>query len=309
MLAYTRALAAAALFSLNGPIAVYLLNKGLSPAVILAARFWVAWAGLTIAFALARTAPGRIEGGLRVIGPFAAMVICSHFVFLVAVRVLPIANVAILVYSAPAILVLYEAIQHRKAPSARLLAALLLALVGALLVLQPQGGEPISVQVVLLAVALPGSYAAYMTLAARMPASVDSTTLLWWTWLGATIIAAPMAILQVPTISFDSAVPILYLGLLGTLGSFLLIIAAVRRAPPSRVAIVAVAEVPLAAFAAFALLGQRLALMQLLGGLVVAVAVAIIYLSRPAVVIHGTVDRAASPEHFVREPQDSDYVR
>lgn len=309
MIAYTQALAASALFALNGTIAVLLLGGGVSPGFILAGRFWIAWAGLSVAFVLAGTRPSPIADGFRSIGPFAASVICSHLVFLLALTAMPVAQVLILVYIAPAILVVHESAKHRAMPSFWLVAAVALALVGAVLVLQPSEVEGISLQLLVLALALPISYAAYMTLAGRMPASIESRSLLWWTWCGAALVSAPLAIVQIPSVSALTGIALLYLGLLGTLGAFMLIIAAVRRAAPSRIAVVGVAEVPLASAYAFAFLGQTLNVVQVVGAFLVALAVAIIYMRRQVSESAAILGGAQTPPDFGESAPESDTVR
>jgi drug/metabolite transporter (DMT)-like permease len=278
--AYLAALAAAFLFAFNGIVILPLARAGLVPMLLLACRFWLAWLGLTAFFVVWRRRPHGIRGHFKLIVAFAALLSVTHLSFLIAVAVLPIAVVLMIGYTAPALLLAVESLVMRQRPNAPTTAAFILALFGAALVIQPAPGQQMPVVGVSMAVLQTFAYAAYLWLAGRVPRELDTRTLLWWTWLFASLGTAPFALLNLSRVGAGQPFLLLYLGLGGTLLAFLLIIAAVRRMQASRVAIVAIAEVPIAAVSAFVFLGQSLGVLQILGGVGVAAAVALIYLGR-----------------------------
>ncbi len=266
------------MFGLNGVAVVPLSNAGLHPMLLLASRFWLAWVGLSVLFLLWRRRPRGLHAHFGRIVAFAALLTVTHLGFLVAVSIVPVAVAVMVGYTAPVLLLAVESLALRRRPSAAVLSALLLALVGAAMVVQPTTGQQIPI-LGLLALGLHTfAYAGYLWLAGRVPPELDSPALLWWTWLIASVGSTPFAIVQLNQLSAADPVLLLYLGVGGTLIPFLLLIYAVRRAPVPRVAIVAVAEVPFAAIGAFVLLGQALGPAQILGGTAVAASIGLISL-------------------------------
>jgi drug/metabolite transporter (DMT)-like permease len=280
---YFYALAASVLFALNGTVVTLLLRQQVGVGGILAGRFWIAFVALTVVCLVKGRSPLHVPGGLQLVVPFSVSVIASHLVFVLALSLMQVATAIVLVYTAPALLVLYESVSRRSLPSLSLIAAAGLAIAGVVLVLRPTADEPLSPSWLVLAMALPLSYAAYMAVASRVPATIESTSLLWWTWCAAAVISSPLALTQHEAITGTTLLALLYLGILGTLTGFLLVVAAVRRASPARIGVIAVAEVPLAAFSASIFLGQSMTLGQALGATIVAGAVVIIYVFRPRI--------------------------
>jgi DME family drug/metabolite transporter len=181
-------------------------------------------------------------------------------------------------YTAPALIVTWTAAMSRRAPSADVLAALVAALVGVVLVVDLAPGAIGRIDAVGLAVAIAFAvlFASYTVLAERTGAVYGSTAAML---RGFAVASVLWVAFQVPRGLPDELLrranlpEVLYVGLAGTLAPFLLFAWGVGRVRAERAAIAATLEPVIAAVVAWAWLGQHLSPLQIAGGVLVVGAV------------------------------------
>jgi DME family drug/metabolite transporter len=215
---------AAALWASNGVVARALFEDGVTPVQLSEARALITAAGLALLPAARAGARGRDPAGVVAFGLALAAVNTSYYV---AIDRLPVAVAIVLQYIGPALVVAWTAVALRRAPGAGVLAALVAALAGVVLVTElPLGGlgglDPLGV-VMGLAAAL--SFAAYTVLGERVrPAYGSSGALLY----GFSVSAALWVLVQVPSgwpralLAPEHVWRVLFVGVAGTLVPFVL---------------------------------------------------------------------------------------
>jgi len=293
-LAYGLAVAAALLFAVNGSVSKVLLTSGMSAERLTELRSTATW--LVLAGILLVTAPRRLRISWREV-PFLAIygvigVAFTQWFYFVAIERLPVGVALLFEYTAPLMVALWARFVYGEPVRRRVWAALGLSLTGLALVArvwQGLGGEGLDPLGVLAGLGAAVALASYFLLGEHGVADRDPTSLTCWTFFFA---AAFWAVLQ-PWWTFDPAtlgtqVPLLgalgdvtaptwalvaWVVVLGTVVPFTLELTALRHLPATRVGIVAMLEPVAAAVVAWVWLGEALAAVQLLGGLVVLVGI------------------------------------
>lgn len=268
--------AAAALWAVAATVAAGLFEDGVDPIHLAEARAVVATAGLALipgAWTRRRRPVPVIT--LVALGISIALVNAAYYL---AIDRLAVAVAVVLQYTAPAMVVAWIAAASRRRPSPRILAALVLAIAGVILVsgLVARGAGRIDTFGVLMGLAAAVLFATYTLLSERAAAGYGSIGAMSRAFVVASIV---WIVLQAPRgfpIALVDAMNVwrvLYVGIAGTLVPFLLFVWGIGRIRAERAAIGATLEPVLAGVIAFAFLGQTLTATQISGGVLVIIAV------------------------------------
>ncbi|MDH7569940.1 MAG: EamA family transporter [Armatimonadota bacterium] len=268
------ALGAAALWASSATAAKYLFDPSLPPLALAQTRSLVGFVVLFPFLLVVRPAQLRLRGRDL---PFLALVglnfVLLHGTYYAAIARMPVA-VAILVQDlAPLLILGWVRLTGRRPVARSLWLAALLCLCGCALVAGVVGSAPtVSGTGLLIGLASAGAYASYILVAERGAHRFPPGTLLcyglgfaalfwgvprpWWNF--------PLAALNTATLS-----AVFLIGVGGTLLPFALLSAALRYIPAGPAGIATTAEPVIAALLAYRCLGERLALSQVAGGVVV----------------------------------------
>jgi drug/metabolite transporter (DMT)-like permease len=295
---YAMALAAAALFAVNGTVAKTVLSGGLDATGLTALRTLGAFIGLAAFLAVTRPAALRLTW--REV-PFLALygvvgVAFTQWLYFVAIGRLPIGVALLLEFTAPVLIAVFARFVLHEPVDNRVWWALALALAGLGLVARVwRGGTLDGIGVtagLLAAVAL----SAYYLLGERAVATRDPVSLTCWsmaaaglfwavfrppwsfpaeTFTGRLVLGGPL-----PDVSAPGWVLVLWVVVAGAIVPFSLSMGALRHLPATTVGVIAMAEPVLAGAVAWVWLGESLAAVQLVGSAAVIVGIALAQTAR-----------------------------
>lgn len=279
-LGYILTVASASCSALNGSLARYLLDDGMSPTRLSELRSAIS--ALLLLGALAAFSPRRLKIARADILPLAwlgvAGIALVHASYFLAISRMDIGVALVIQYLAPALLLIWASVVHRIHPPKALWGAVALSIAGCALVVDaPAGTDNLDAVGVLAALAGAVTLAIYLTSSQRAGERYDAFTTLTYGFGFATVfwlIVNPLW--TFPWHLLDSARNValaLGVGVIGTLVPFLLIVTALRHLPAANVAVVATLEPVLASIIAWVLLDQALSATQIAGGIVVLAAV------------------------------------
>ena len=184
--------------------------------------------------------------------------------------------VALLLYTYPAFVTIAALALGRLAPSPRIGAALALASAGLVLVLVAAGTGAFDVTGALMAIGASLTYTTYILVSDGIVGDVDPFALALLVLTGATV---SFSVVGLTTGSIDFALPaeawlwLVLIALVSTVVAVSAFFAGLRRVGPSEAAILSTFEPPVTVALAFAVLGERLSVVQLAGGALVLAAV------------------------------------
>jgi drug/metabolite transporter (DMT)-like permease len=285
---YVLAVAAAALWGLNGSMARFLLDDGM-PAVRMAElRAVVTMAVLLVVLLVVDRPALRIRR--RDLPRFAFLGIAglalNNALYFVAIERLDIGVALVIQYLAPFWVLIWLRVAHRRRLPQGIWAAAGVSLVGCVLVVQAYDPGSLDGLGLLAALGAGLAYATYLFTSERAGHDYGPSTTLVYGFAFASLFWAVVAPLWSFPLHFlagaDNAALGAYVAVLGTLVPFVCIVGAVREVPASRVAVVATLEPVLAAAFAWPIHGQHLAAIQLLGGAIVVGAVIWVQRQAPA---------------------------
>jgi drug/metabolite transporter (DMT)-like permease len=279
-LGYLLAAVAALMFAVNGSLARYLLDDGISAARLSQLRVTVAFVLLGGALALLDRRRLRIARAdvprmawLGLAG--VAIVQLSYFL---AIERLPISVALVIQFTGPLMVLLWLRLAHGRRLRPSLYGAVALSVAGSALVVEIYDAGSIDGLGVVFSLVAAVTFAIYLIGFERAGQSYDAFTTLTWGLGFATVFWLLVSPLWTfPLGDFDSARnAALALGVvvIGTLAPFLLNVTALRHLPAARVGVVATLEPPLAAIVAWMVHGEALTGVQIAGGLMVVAAVA-----------------------------------
>ncbi len=265
-------LASAAAFGTLAIFAKLGYGAGLSPQQLLTSRFVIAGAGmLVVAFAAGQN-PFRLPRGklLALLGMGGIGYFAQSSTFFFALRSLPASEVALLLYTYPALVALAGRVFFGRRIRPLHLAALAGSFVGVLLLVG--GVRLVSGPALLLAMAPPVIYATYILVGDRVMPGVPPLGAGALTISGAavtwTVLAAATGTLRPPEGGTQWAV-VLGLALIPTMFSITAFLAALPRIGASRAALLSTLEPAVTVLLAVALLGDRFSPVQAIGGALV----------------------------------------
>jgi drug/metabolite transporter (DMT)-like permease len=284
---------AAFCWGLSAIIAKVAFDEGLTPEQMAQARVAVAGVPLFAYLALARrdllTVPFREpRRALPVLVLFGVAMVVVNWSYYVAIDRLDVGVAISLQYTAPVLILVLAAVVSRHSPGGVAWLAGLLTLAGAVLVsgayaglarldgigLAAGIGSALSFAAYLLSAEAAGRRglhpATVLVIGFAVATLVWATLQPWWLWPYARLTDAGIVI------------PVVAVGLVGTLLPFLLAVSAVRVVSASVAGIAATFEPVFAAALAWLVLDQRLSLAQLIGGACVIAGVVIAQLARTA---------------------------
>lgn len=305
-LGYALTALSAACSALNGSLARYLLDDGISAARLSQLRSAVAFLLLLGALALFSPRRLRIARGdvplmawLGVAG--IALVHASYFL---AISRMDIGVALVIQYLAPALLLIWLKVVHKRRARWSLWAAVALSVAGCALVVDaPSGAADLDAIGVLAAFAGAVTLAIYLTSSERAGLRYDAFTTLTWGFGFATafwLIVAPAWTFPWHELgSLRNVALALGVAVVGTLVPFLLLVSALRHLPAPHVAVVAMLEPVLASVIAWALHDQALSVIQIAGGAIVLTAIAWLQTHGPTT---STAEIAVRPGEPAGEP-------
>jgi DME family drug/metabolite transporter len=275
---------AAALWAVAATVASNLFDAGVEPAELAASRSVVAAVG----FALIRERRGpplRTGPGFVIaLGLSIALVNATYYL---AIDRLNVAVAIVLQYMAPALVVLWVAGVNRRLPSRHVVAGVVAAIAGVILVSELPRGKFGTLDGFGISMGLASAllFATYTLLSEKVGATYGP--------LGTLRRAFPVAALfwiayqstqGWPGELFDpdNIVEVLLVGIGGTLAPFLLYLWGVQRVRAERATIAATLEPALAALIAWIWLDQTLSVMQIAGGFLIIGAVVAVQRRRPS---------------------------
>jgi drug/metabolite transporter (DMT)-like permease len=284
---YALAAAAASMWALNGSIARFLLDDGVSPARLSQLRSFGAFVVLLAVVGVACPALLRVER--RDVRDLAFLGIAGlalvHAAYFAAIDRLQIGVALTIQYLAPVLLLLWLRFRHGRRLRRGLWGAVALSVAGCFFVVRAYDADALDGLGVAAALAAAVTFALYMVGSERAGQRYrPATTLVWAFGFASLFWALVQPWWDFPFERFDTGDAVLEgLGVvvIGTLLPFLCIVAALRHLPAPRAAVVATLEPVLAAAFAWAIHEEPLAAVQVAGGCAVIAAVAWVQSHRP----------------------------
>jgi DME family drug/metabolite transporter len=204
-----------------------------------------------------------------------------------AIAKLPVAIAIVLLFMAPGFVVLWKALLNRRVPCTKVTIALALSFVGVVLVSGLIGGDLSQVNWFGITVGLATAilFAAYTLLSEKIGAKGTPADALLQTFSVASLIWFGFLLTQGLTahlLDVTNAPKVLYMGVMGTLIPYLLFLWGVRHVRAEKAAIVASIEPFIAGIIAWIWFGQHLALLQIMGGILIVVAISSLQIGNQA---------------------------
>jgi drug/metabolite transporter (DMT)-like permease len=273
---------AGACWGLAAVMAKTAFDRGVSPVRMAEARVLVALAVLAGVLAWRRPEMLRLpRGSMKALLAFGLSVAAVNATYYIAIDRLAVGVAISLQYTAPVLLLGWVAITARGRQQGIVVwIAAALTLAGAVLVSRAYAGlDRVDGIGLLAAVGSAVTFATYLFSAGVAGRSVHQATVLFWGFVIATVVWGVFA----PWWSWPYekladawvTLSVLGVGIVGTLIPFFLAVGALRVLPPATAGIAATVEPPFAAGFAWLFLGQHLSPVQIAGGLLVLVGVAV----------------------------------
>jgi drug/metabolite transporter (DMT)-like permease len=284
---YALAAGAAAMWALNGSLARYLLDDGVSAAQLSEMRSLGSW--LILLAMLAAWQPRLLRVERRELPALAFLGIAGlaavHLAYFLAIDRLQIGVAVTIQYLAPMLLLVWLRVVHRRRVSGGLWGAVALSAVGCFLVVRAFDAGSLDGLGVVAAFGAAVSFAVYMVASERAGHAHEPVTTLFWAFGFASLfwaLAAPWWNFPFGTVgSYPNVLYAAGVIVVGTLLPFIFMVAALRHVPAPRAGVVATLEPVLGAVFAWLIHDEALAAVQVAGGLVVLTAVAWVQSRRP----------------------------
>jgi len=285
-LGYTFALTAAAFFGVGGIIAKTAFNSGVQPSILAEWRVLFAFLVFISIFAALRFDLRIQRADLLLFAVFGVIGLAGvSLIYYEAIKRIPIGVALVIEYTGPVLLLGYARFRGRGV-GGRLWVAAALAIFGCFFAAGAYDARLRELNAVGLALAAIDAFlfALYFALGERLGQRYGTSTLLVWGFgfalVGWSVVRPPWLLPWAET-SADGYVQIAAVVVIATLIPFALTLAAVRLIPAARVGLAATLEPVVAAVAAWIALAEHLDGLQIAGGLVVLVGIAIAQSLRP----------------------------
>ncbi len=292
------ALAAAALFGVNGAVVKVALDTELSAYRLAELRCMLSLAIFAVVVAVTR--PDRLRTSRREIGYLAVFgacaVVLTQLLYLLAIRRLKIGVALVLIFLGPLLVALWAHFVGKKQVRPLFWAALALSIVGLVLVVRLWDSFSLDGLGVAFALAGAGAYTLYVLYAEHAVGRRDPVSLLCFGFLFATLlwtVVQPWWSLPWHALTTEVSLHgnlagtrlpewalVAWIVVLGTVVPFILVVGSLEHLPATRVAICGMLEPVVAALVAYAWLGETLAPAQLMGGVLVLLAIGVAQTAR-----------------------------
>ena len=258
-------------------------DRGVDPVILAVIRADLA--SLTLFAVLSLFWPGRLKIERRDVWAAATVGIIglavNNFFYFQSLHLTNVATALLLQYQAPILVALYTVLVHGQRLRGRVILAMVMALLGCALVVRAYDPAVFRVNILGVAMGLGGAAAfAFYILAGRAALRrLDAWTLLAYAYLAAglawSVLVPPWRILAY---GFDLGMwgAFLAVATVGTVVPFGLFISGLRYLPPTQASIVSMLEPVVAAVVAYAVLGETMNPLQILGGGLVLVGVVMV---------------------------------
>jgi drug/metabolite transporter (DMT)-like permease len=298
LLGYAMISGAATLWAVNGAVSKIILESG--PSTWQVAQLRVTGAALVLVGALALTRRDLLRVTRREIPFLVLFGVCGlafvQLFYLLAIKRLPIGIALLVQYLAPVLVAVYARFVVHEHVRARVWAALALALAGLVLVLRIWDGLTLNHVGLGAALVAAVAFALYILLAERAVATRHPVSLLafglvfaslfwalaqpWWAFpfgrlTRSVSLAGSLSSVHVPLLLLAAAMVVL-----GTVVPFALLVGALRHVSATSAGLIAMLEPVVATLVAHVWLRETLAPVQLAGGAVVLVAIALAQTAR-----------------------------
>lgn len=289
------AVLSAATFGTSGSFADALMASGWTPGGAVVARIGIAALVLTVPALIAlRGRWGLLRRSLPAVSAYGLVAVagCQLF-FFNAVEHLSVGVALLLEYSGTLLVVLWMWLRHGQRPTRLTVAGGVVAIVGLVLVLDLTGPQRVDLVGVLWGLGAATGLATFFVVSARTEDLLPPVAM---AWAGMTLGVVALALFAViGVIPFDVAtadvdfagtttswlVPVIGVALVSTVVAYTTGIAAARRLGARVASFVGLAEVLFAILFAWLLLDQRPSALQLVGGVVVVVGIALVRVDEP----------------------------
>lgn len=283
---------AAVLWAAGGTAARTLIDAGASAVELTEARAWIAAAGIGAYLLLRRgRGPARdtsVPAWLVV--AFGLSIAAANVTYYLALARLPVAVAIVVQYTAPGLVVLWAGAVQRRRPSRRVVAALVFAFAGVVLLAELRsaivdGRTALDPAGLAIAVASAIAFSVYMISGERVGRALGSGRSVFYGfcvagvfWLGVQIARGRPDTLLDPRFWHGIA----FLAVFTTIAPFLLFVYGLERVDASRAGVISTLEPLTAAVLAYVFLGQTLRPVQAAGAAMVVAGIAIVQSERPA---------------------------
>jgi drug/metabolite transporter (DMT)-like permease len=271
----------------GGIIAKTAFNAGVAPSLLAEWRILFGFLVYAVLFAVIRPSAFRVRrADLPLFALFGIVGLAGvQWTYYESIQRLPVGVAVVIQYTAPVLLLIWARLRGRKVGS-RLWLAAVLALVGCFFAAGAYDAALFQLNTtgVLLSVLSAVIFALYFSLAERILKRYETPTLLIYGFgfaLLAWAIFRPLWTLPWTTTASEIWVLLLGVLIVATVIPFALTLAAVKLIPAARVGLTATIEPVVAAIVAFLVLGEQLAVPQIVGGAIVVVAILIAQSLRP----------------------------
>ena len=279
LLGYLAVAGAAVLWAVAATVAKSLFEDGVEPLELTQARAYLSLLAFACLRPWRRPAKGKVSPWLIVALGLAITLV--NAVYYIAIERLDVAIAIVVQYTAPALVVAWVAIGRRKMPAPNILIALLSAVVGVLLVVRPGSGSLADVDSVglLAAAASAFLFAAYTLLSERAEAAYGPEGAMFRAFFVASIFWIVFQSLQgwpSALVDPDNVLRVVFVGLAGTFAPFFLYVWGLKKVRSERAVIAASLEPVAAALIAWVWLNESLGAVQIVGGVLVLAALALL---------------------------------
>jgi len=284
LLGYLMVTSAALLFAVNGTVSKVVLESGISSLELTQVRATCAFAGFALGLALVNRPSLRVRPRelvyLAIFG--VAGVAMVQWLYFVSIHRLPIGIALLIEYLAPILIALWAWLVMKQPVRRRIWAALALAVAGLSLVVEFWSGITLDGLGIAAAFSAAVAYAVYVLMAEHAVGAREPASVLCYGFLFAAVFwALVQPVWRFPYGRLDDEVSLLgrldalaapvwllmlFVVVVGTMITFLLVTAALRHVSATRVAIIAMLEPVAAGLVAFAWLGESFGALQLVGG-------------------------------------------
>lgn len=278
---FVLAAGSAVLWGLAGVVAKSALQGALGSGTLLVLRLVVSAVIVGLWVAVRRPGALRVPPGARVtmLG-LGAAIVSLHTLYYATIQATNVGTAVFLQYLSPTLIVLFGWATGRQARERWSALAVAAALAGSWLLVSAGGGLLLSPGALATGLGAAVALAAQTILLEQASRRVDAVGVIFWSLA---IAGAASLLVGDPGGAMDTrwslglAAAVAYMIVLATVVPMFLLIAAVRRVGAAKAGVVSTLEPVVAAGAAWPFLGERMAAGQLLGGLLILVAISFVY--------------------------------